>query len=55
LYENKTTNMGFTDYYYWSSTEGDVNLAVGQYFEYNGLQNFSDKSSNFSVRAVRAF
>jgi hypothetical protein len=45
---------GFASNYYWSSTEGDTNLAWSQYF-FNGAQLFYSKSFNFYVRAVRAF
>jgi len=43
---------GFASSYYWSSTEFGFNLAWGQYFT-NGLQYYSNKHSNYYVRAVR--
>jgi hypothetical protein len=46
---------GFVNAYYWSSTEGDSNLAWTQNF-YNGYQdNIYNVSAYNSVRAVRAF
>ena len=54
LYENKTTNMGFTDYYYWSSTEFDLNIGWLQDF-YTGFQDNIFKNFTTNVRAVRAF
>ena len=54
LYENKTTNMGFTDYYYWSSTEFDLNIGWLQDF-YTGFQDNIFKNFTTYVRAVRAF
>jgi hypothetical protein len=46
---------GFTNNYYWSSTEnGNVNAWV-QNFYYSGSQSNSSKSNTTYVRAVRAF
>lgn len=46
---------GFTDSYYWSSSENNANSAWLQYF-YNGFQSLSLKYyTNYRVRAVRAF
>jgi hypothetical protein len=45
---------GFSDSFYWSSTEGASNNAWGQYFS-NGYQFNFNKYNTFSVRAVRAF
>ena len=45
---------GFAIDGYWSSTEFDFNNAWFQSF-YNGYQNFSSKTSDGIVRAVRAF
>ena len=54
LYENKTTNMGFTDYPYWSSTE--IDIVNGWYQDFNGgYQYDSYKEYTKPVRAVRAF
>ena len=44
---------GFANYYYWSSTEGDVYKAWDQYF-INGSQINSHKNNIGNVRAVRA-
>jgi hypothetical protein len=63
MYQNKaminstaTANSGsnFTNYYYWSSTEVDLNNAWYQYFV-NGNQFVYDKIYTGFVRAVRAF
>ena len=45
---------GFTDTYYWSSTEVDDSFARGQYF-YFGFQNDFNKNFAYFVRAIRAF
>jgi hypothetical protein len=45
---------GFAGIYYWSSTESGNFNAWGQSF-YGGYQFFDSKSSNYDVRAVRAF
>ena len=45
---------GFANYFYWSSTEYDNNYAWRQDF-FNGHQYNLNKTSNFNVRAVRAF
>jgi hypothetical protein len=46
---------GFADdYYYWSSSEYDSNVAYAQYMG-NGYQDYGDKVSSKRVRAVRAF
>jgi hypothetical protein len=48
-------NIGnFGIYYYWSSTEYDVDSAWNQDFYY-GNQNFNYKYNTYAVRAVRAF
>tara|TARA_B110001450_G_C17331153_1_gene363515 strand:- start:7 stop:573 length:567 start_codon:yes stop_codon:yes gene_type:complete len=48
-------NIGsFEDYGYWSSTESDTILALGQYFS-KGNQDSYAKTSTFYVRAIRAF
>ena len=59
MYDNKTTLeavSGFDAFgnYYWSSTEGDVNIAWVQNFG-NGNQNGFGKGNTVYVRAVRAF
>lgn len=55
LYENKAKIGGFSDYYYWSSTDYANSLAWIQYF-YVGIQSSSyDKDSKCKVRGVRAF
>jgi hypothetical protein len=45
---------GFADYTYWSSTENIDYDAWRQDF-FNGRQNYNGKSSEYNVRAVRAF
>jgi len=45
---------GFANYYYWSSTEDNADLAKNQSFT-NGYQHFNYKNNSFNVRAVRAF
>ena len=55
LYIEKNTVGGFTNNYYWSSTESGNNGAWAQDF-LNGSQTSSVKNGNYlSVRAVRAF
>jgi hypothetical protein len=55
LYINKVAIGGFAVNIYWSSTEFDNYAAWEQHFFY-GYQYYVDgKSSNFTVRAVRAF
>ena len=63
MYTNKATinttaalNSGsdFVDNYYWSSTEGDNDIAWGQNV-YRGNQGNDGKGSTNNVRAVRAF
>jgi hypothetical protein len=64
MYLHKTTIQltdgvtAFSTTYYWSSSESnskhDYDPAWGQYFS-NGFQYGYDKSSSYSVRAIRAF
>ena len=54
LYLQKTVVGGFGVGSYWSSSEVGYNIAFVQYF-FNGAQNYDDKVSILSVRAVRAF
>jgi len=54
LYINKVAIGGFTDGYYWSSSEGSAGLASLQRFEDGGQPIFS-KGFLELVRAVRAF
>jgi len=54
LYLNRKKIGGFSDNYYWSSTEDDANNAWDQLF-INGSQNYGDKFNTFNFRAVRAF
>ena len=63
MYQNRETinttaaaNSGsnFFDYYYWSSTEYDVNSAWGQNFDFGGQTNIP-KDYSTKLRAVRAF
>jgi hypothetical protein len=45
---------GFTNNYYWSSTENGIDTTWSQNFS-NGDQNYGGKGSSQFVRAVRAF
>ncbi|RMZ49977.1 DUF1566 domain-containing protein [Flavobacteriaceae bacterium PRS1] len=54
MYLNKTVIGGFTEYYYWSSTEADNGPAWGQGFSSGGQASY-DKDTTGLVRAVRAF
>jgi len=54
LYLNRVAIGGFASNNYWSSTEGNLNYAWIQYFDY-GNQFSSVKYVNYVVRAVRAF
>ena len=53
LYQNKDTIDGFLYFYYWSSTENDVDNAWAQYF-YTGFQKHYDKNTKYNVRVVRS-
>ena len=54
MYEQKLVIGGFSDSYYWSSTElNDVN-AWGQYFGNGETRSFS-KNSMFRIRPIRSF
>lgn len=54
LYQQKTVVGGFTEDYYWSSTEFDANAAWDHSFT-NDSQTHFDKNLTFGVRAIRAF
>jgi len=54
LFEHRNAIGGFTNYYYWSSTEDDYYDAWEQDFS-TGYQNVYDKGYTIDVRAVRAF
>ena len=54
LYINQIAVGGFSNNYYWSSTELNNYNAWGQNF-YNGYQGYGLKNGVDSVRAVRAF
>jgi hypothetical protein len=54
LYQQKSQVGGFSEGYYWSSTEYDSTHAWNQYFPY-GPQYYANKSDSAFVRAVRAF
>ena len=54
MYQNKSTIGGFASNAYWSSTENVAGAAWAQSFN-NGYQYVGDKSTNYYVRAVRAF
>ena len=54
LYNNKDKIGGFASVAYWSSSEREDTSAWLQYFG-NGVQNYTNKTVTFYVRAVRAF
>lgn len=54
LKEKKTIVGGFNGIFYWCSTEYNSHYAWAQNFN-NGLQNYGNKNSAPSVRAIRAF
>lgn len=54
LKEKKGIVGGFNGIFYWSSTEESSHYAWAQNFN-NGLQNYGNKNSAPSVRAIRAF
>jgi hypothetical protein len=54
LYLNRKKIGGFSDNYYWSSTEDDANNAWGQHFD-GGYQYYYGKNYTNGVIAVRAF
>jgi hypothetical protein len=54
LYINRTAIGGFTNYYYWSSSEALSEFAWAQHFNYSD-QGQPNKLNTFHVRAVRAF
>ena len=54
LFQQRNQIGGFTEGYYWSSTEYDTTHAWNQYFPY-GPQYYADKSDSACVRAIRAF
>lgn len=61
LYTNRTLIGGFSNYYYWSSTEfnGNVSPGAGTYawlkYFLNGTQTYSYKKDSYRVRAIRSF
>ena len=54
LREKKKIVGGFTGTFYWCSTEYNSHYAWAQNFN-NGLQNYGNKNSAPSIRAIRAF
>ena len=54
LYNKRSAVGGFSDYYYWSSSEPGANLAWYQLFG-RGYQYATSKYNYLRVRAVRAF
>ena len=54
LFLKKNKIGGFSNYFYWSSTELDDSIAWYQFFT-NGYQYYGSKNYTFNVRAVRAF
>ena len=55
MYENKDKIGGFTNDFYWSSSELDINAAWGQSFSNGFSTNGGKYGSENYVRAVRAF
>ncbi len=54
LYLNKNKIGGFSNVYYWSSTEDNFTSAMRQSFNL-GVQNSSNKNGTYRVRCVRYF
>jgi len=54
LRTNKTAVGGFANPFYWCSTEYSSHYAWAQNFN-NGFQNYGNKNSSPSIRAIRAF
>lgn len=54
LYQQRSLVGGFTNNYYWSSSENGADLAWSQYFN-NGDQDGLNKINDFYVRCVRSF
>jgi hypothetical protein len=52
LFQNKNSIGGFTDNYYWSSTEEDEEYAYHKSFSL-GISHTSKKILNYNIRAVR--
>ena len=55
MYLNKDKIGGFAYNAYWSSTEYDIGIAWGQYFNYGSQGLYSKTNGGYYVRAVRAF
>jgi len=55
LYHAKSAVGGFSDGYYWSSTESDANDAWYQVFDHGFQVNNASKDYGLCVRSVRAF
>jgi hypothetical protein len=55
LYKNREAIGGFTDDYYWSSSEYSADASLAWFFTGMGYMIHPDKSSTFHVRAVRSF
>jgi hypothetical protein len=55
LYVNQIAIGGFTNKSYWSSTVGDDERAVGQFFVLDGDYFFQSKNDANFVRAIRTF
>ncbi len=54
LYLNKNKIKGFSNVYYWSSTENNFTSAMRQSFSL-GVQNSSNKNGTYRVRCIRYF
>jgi len=54
MFQRRAIIGGFSNYWYWSSSQSNTNSAWNQNF-LNGNQNYFNKSQSGRVRAVRAF
>ncbi|MCX6266061.1 MAG: DUF1566 domain-containing protein [Bacteroidetes bacterium] len=54
MYNQKQLVGGFTDEFYWSSSEGSDDYSWGVFFN-SGTQTTSMKVSKMNVRAIRSF
>lgn len=55
LYQNQVTIGGFSNSYYWSSTETDMEHAWRHNFGFGMSGYIADKGNEYFVRAVRVF
>jgi hypothetical protein len=55
LYRNRDKIGGFTNVNYWSSTDADSYYDAWLQHFFNGVQNSTNKSDEYYVRAIRVF